>query len=202
LKTVPIGKLWTGIRHYNATREQFNAGVQDYIGNMINYPKAATLTSFGNPVASLGSFGSFLSGSASSVSSVGARFGGAAPSPNALGALFGSAPKNVGSRSRAADTTQVSHISDLMRALQGFKHLDLDPVMKAALQEQGAGAATPTEYGSYFLPMIYDGPKPPEAAWGKKLNALPLQSELWTMLEYKDIVRQFAYLCGKYGDAK
>jgi hypothetical protein len=188
LKTVPIGKLWTGIRIYNATREQFNAGVQEYISNMINYPKAATLTTFGNPVASLGSIGAFFSGTAPSLGGLSSLFGGAAPSTSALGSLFGTSPQKVGTRSRAADITAVSHISDLMRALQGFKHLDLDPAMKAALQEQGAGAASASEYGSYFLPMIYDGPKPPEDAWGKKLNALPLRTELWTMMDYKDIV--------------
>lgn len=188
LKTVPIGKLWTGIRIYNATREQFNAGVQDYISNMINYPKAATLTTFGNPVASLGSFGSLFSGASPSLGSLGSLFGGGTPSPNAFGSLFGNPTKNVDSRSRAADITAVSHISQLMRALQGFKHFDLDPAMKAVLQEQGAGAATPNGYGSYFLPMIYDGQKPPEDAWGKKLNTLPLQTELWTMMDYKDIV--------------
>jgi hypothetical protein len=155
-----MGKVWTGMRQYNCTREQFNAGLQDYIGNMINYPKAATLTAFGDPTAAMG-LGSLTS------------------SLGSLGSLFGLS---------GAKQNDIAEVDYALRALNGYGHLNLDSSMAEALLDSSNKSGSADVVRSFMLPMIYDGEKPPDGAWGKKLNALPMVKESGTMMEYRDVV--------------
>jgi hypothetical protein len=75
-----------------------------------------------------------------------------------------------------------------LRALSGDYGLLGATVPSPALYSSQDSNAAPARK-NYQIPMIYfDDKAPPKEAWGKKFNALPLGSEMGTVMEYKDIV--------------
>ena len=190
------------MRNYYVTRDEFNDALQDYIGNMINFPKTATLMPLGDPMAAMSS-GASASG-ASASGGLGALLGpllgggsttaspGPSPGPSSgssLGGLFsslGSLFGGKGASKRSLD--EAAQINMAMRALHGDYGLFDTTAPSPVLDNAKVSLAEPVKK-NYQIPMIYfDDKAPPKEAWGKKFNALPLGSEKGTVMEYKDIV--------------
>jgi hypothetical protein len=176
LRTYPVTQIWSGVRSFNATKEEYYEALQEYIANFANHPKAATLLTLGAPRAGAGMNG-LLSGKG-----VGGIMGG----------LFGA----KGSKLSRRDVTTEAAAQMALESFSGYHIFDKESL--AALKEthramSESSTNAPDQQSvrsSWAVPLLYEGEKPKPDAWGKKFEALPFLGESGKMLSYDSLVSE------------
>jgi hypothetical protein len=160
---------------YNCTRLAFNDATQDFIANIVNFPKVATLMPLGDISAGITSSSASpkpSSGLLGSLSSLG----------SSLGGLLG--PRDIASTMSAQDQIQTA-----FRAFYGYTHYDAETAqLLEDIQVTNAQITDDNTVSMHAMPILYDGETMPAGAWGKKFNALPVYKEMSSVVEYKTLV--------------